>query len=76
MRTSSYENPEKEPCFETGIFYDERQCNLSLYFYRIPDKKNSYGEIYLTDSSHITYVFRGFERQAVLKEAKKRIEDK
>ncbi|TYS17716.1 hypothetical protein FZC78_07595 [Rossellomorea vietnamensis] len=45
-------------------------------FIGFPDKKNSYGEIYVTDSSHTTYVLRGFDRQAVLKEAKKRIADK
>ncbi|MGD6968556.1 hypothetical protein ACQCVP_19230 [Rossellomorea vietnamensis] len=37
------------------------------------DKKNSYGEVYVRDSSHTTYVFRGTERQAVIKEAKKNI---
>ncbi|MGD7024740.1 hypothetical protein ACQCVK_19330 [Rossellomorea vietnamensis] len=36
-------------------------------------EKKSYGEVYVSDSSHSTYVFRGTERQAVIKEAKKRM---
>lgn len=34
-------------------------------------KQNSYGEIYISDSSQTAYVFRGTERKAVIKEAKK-----
>ncbi|TYS17729.1 hypothetical protein FZC78_07670 [Rossellomorea vietnamensis] len=59
---------------EFSIIRDNETYRFTIIGF--PDKKNSYGEIYMTDSSHTTYVFRGFERQAVLKAAKKRIEDK
>ncbi|MGD6969230.1 hypothetical protein ACQCVP_22670 [Rossellomorea vietnamensis] len=36
-------------------------------------KQNSYGEIYISDSRQTAYVFRGTERKAVIKEAKKTI---
>ncbi|TYS17735.1 hypothetical protein FZC78_07700 [Rossellomorea vietnamensis] len=58
---------------EFSIIRDNETYHLTIIGFH--DKKNSYGEVYVSDSSHTTYVFRGTERQVVLKEAKKRIVD-
>jgi hypothetical protein len=35
--------------------------------------QDGYGEIYIRDKTSTTYAFRGYDRQKILKEAKKQI---